>query len=383
MVTRDRRKRILVMGVHSFLDGHLKVGIQYIAEGLADRGWQVDYVSRFSSPIDIYGRQRHVRLQRVWLNKQDRLGIQIKPGLTEYAFRAPFPAHRNMLRYPWQLTLFGRLAPSWIDKRDYFACIHDVTANVIYLDRIHARYTILRLNDLPEGFAHTLSGRVIDLITDNMASLRYDEIWSSHSPLADRVLKLNPGNRSLTIPNGVDDDCYASLTVRSGNPKSAVYIGSINRRVDLNLIAQTAAILSDWQFDIIGPLDRSWTIRSANVKRRSPIVRSQVMATLSQYQVGLIPFRDVSGRLEYVEKPLKFLEYICAGLGVACTDVGALKNGMGTWASYGNSPEGFAQAIEQEARRAATRSRTECRKLVEPFTWANIVDTIHDRLNHL
>lgn len=376
-------KKAIILSVHSFVDNDVKVGTQYIAEGLVKYGWEVDYVSIFSSLFDFYGTQRHRRLRRVWLKRQHKNGIQITPGITEYAFRAPFPAHKSFLRYDWQTKLFKLLVPSWLCKKKYDICIHDVTANIMYLEMIASDFTILRLNDLPEGFRHSLSGQIIKRISKNISSKRYEEIWSAHEPLNTYVTDLNPANRVFTIRNGVDDKCMAIHPDVKRNPKTVVFLGNIEQWIDLELIDDTAFLLNDWHFDIIGPLSRPWTVKSSNVRWLPPVTRPNVMNILAQYQVGLIPFREISGRLAFVEKPLKFFEYIAAGLGVASTDVGALKDGMGDWAIYGNTPQSFARAIEKAADNIKERSNAERFDLVTRHSWSNVMDTINSRLEKI
>lgn len=379
----NNEKNALILGVHSFIDSYTKVGIQFIAEGLAQAGWQVDYISIFSSPFDLYGSQRRKRFQRIWIRHQDEKGIVIKSGLIEYAFRAPFPANRHFLRYPWQLSLYDSLLPEWVAKKYYNVCIHDVTANAIYLKRVQSKYKILRLNDLPEGFKNSLSQQVINIYEKRLNSCLYNEIWVAHDPLRKYALEMNPDNRVFTIRNGVDDN---SMEICSGgikNEKTAVFIGSIEQWFDLELLDKTASLLRDWQFDVIGPLNRSWRVKSKNIRRLKPISRQKLKSVLSGYQVGLIPFRDISGRLSFVERPLKFFEYIASGLGVACTDVGSLKSGLGELASYGNSPQAFADAIQKEANRAKTRSRTECLQIVRPHYWWHVMESINQRLEDI
>lgn len=373
----------LVLGIHSFLDSPVKVGIQYIAEGLAEAGWRVDYISRFSTPFDLYGKQRRRRLKRVWRRGQDKRGIEIRPGLREYAFRALFPAHRSLLRYGWQLATYPPLAPNWLPKKRYAVCIHDITANIVYLPKVRAELKVLRLNDLPEGFGYALSRHIIDWFQNAIRSHRYDEIWAAHRPLADYVLELNPENRVVTIPNGVDQNFLTATRNGPRRPRTAVFIGSLEPWVDLELLEKTASLLPDWQFDVIGPLQRPWPGQAANLRWLPPIAKSKVPQTLARYQVGLIPFREVAGRLAYVERPLKFYEYIGAGLGVVSTDVGALKDGMGDRASYGNTEREFAGAILREAARASQRSAAACREMIEAHSWPKALEAMRHRLEKL
>jgi hypothetical protein len=379
----ESRKTALVLGVHSFMDNHVKVGIQYIAEGLSSLGWSVDYVSIFSSPFDLYGPQRRRRLKRVWIHRQDRHGIGVKPGLREYAFRAPVPGNKKVLRYGWQMGTFSALVPSWFKNKVYEVCVHDLTGNIVYLPLVKSHLRVLRLNDLPEGFSHALSSHIINRSKTYIRSNRYDEIWPAHEPLTRYALGLNPAGRVVTIPNGVDENFLSVAMDKVRKSKSAVFAGSVEQWVDLELLDKTAHLMPDWQFDVIGPLNRSWPGRACNLQWLPPIAREKVPETLVRYQVGLIPFREISGRLEYVERPLKFYEYIGAGLGVASTDVGALRSGMGDLASYGNTPEGFAAAISREVDRGAKRSAANCRELIGKYSWRNVMGIIVSRLEVL
>jgi hypothetical protein len=191
---------------------------------------------------------------------------------------------------------------------------------------------------------------------------------------------MNPDHRVVTIRNGVDNNYLSAFPNADRKPKTAVYIGSIEPWFDLELLDKTSALMPDWQFDIIGPLNRQWSIKSANIRWLPPIARPDVRNVLARYQVGLIPFRDVSGRLAYVERPLKFFEYIGAGLGVACTDVGSLRSGIGRLASFGSSPKEFADAVRTEAIRASKRSNEKCHEIIEPHTWCNAMKKINFRL---
>lgn len=377
------RKKAIIFGVHSFVDYHVKVGIQFIAEGLASQGWTVDYISLFSSFFDLARASRRQRFKRIWLNRQDKYGIKIKPGLTEYAFRAFFPAHKLLLRHPLQIKTFPWLLPSWIRKQKYDICINDITANVVYFPIVQSKLNILRLNDLPEGFRYALSMQIITMLKNLIRTNTYDDIWSAHEPLTQYVLKLNKNNNAVTIHNGVDDSFLALRNPIETEPRSAVYIGSIEKWVDLELLDKTAAILTDWTFDVIGPMNRSWPIRSKNIRWVPPINRQMVPEILSRYKVGLVPFRDIEQRLKFVEKPLKFYEYIGAGLGVASTNVGSLKAGMGDWASYGNTPASFARAIKEAAISSDTRSPESCHELVKKHSWSRIMHTIDSRLKTL
>jgi glycosyltransferase involved in cell wall biosynthesis len=369
-------KRAIVFGIHSFLSGDVKVGIQYIAEGLSEYGWKVDYISIVSSPFDLYGHETRKRLRRVWLRRQDKHGIYIKPGLTEYAFRTLYPAHKHFLRNDWLIDNFCRLAPSWLQNRKYDICINDITANILFLPFVHANLWVLRLNDAPEGFAHRLHQKLIDHFTNRISDLVYHEIWAVSAPLAKYALKLNPANNVIIIPNGVEDRFMSIAEKVSRQQKTAAYIGSVSQWVDLELLERTAFLLPDWQFHVYGSCDSPWSGRAPNLRRFPSVAHESVPKILAGYQVGLIPYREISGRMEFVERPLKFYEYIAAGLGVASTDIGALRTGMGDLSVFGNTPHEFANAIKQAAIAGTARSHEFNRRFVKEHSWKNILQKI-------
>jgi glycosyltransferase involved in cell wall biosynthesis len=373
----------IVLGIHSFLDRGIRVGSQHIAAGLAESGWRVDYVSVPSSPADFFRPARRGRFQRVWHGRQDQLGIEIKPGLNEYAFRVPYPARMPFLYTGKGMEGFSCLAPAWLRHRRYDLCIHDVTVNILFLPMIRADLLVLRLNDPPEGFAHDLPPCLIARFKERLISSSYHEIWAVSGPLADYVGRLNPANRVVTLPNGVEERFGKIGAGILRREKTAVYLGALSPWLDLELLARAARLLPDWQFHVYGPDGGPRKGQAANLHFLPPLKREAVPETLAAYQVGLIPFRDVSGRLAYVERPLKFYEYIGAGLGVASTDIEALRAGMGDLACYGNTPQDFARAVEMAARAGAERPGSFNRRFVAEHSWEKIMQTIRARIDAL
>lgn len=381
-----RVRTALILGTHSFVDGGLKVGLQQIAQGLVERGWKVDYVATASSPFDLWGRARHGRLHRVWMGNQATDGYLVEPGLTEYAFRALYPAHKLFLRYSWQLKLTSAMLPKWIRAKTYDVCIHETSPNVIYLDSVQARRKIFRFSDLPAGFSHDLCQVVIETFESNIALGKYDEIWAVSGMLERFAHGLTNDASVVLLPNGVEDNLFlASAALKTARqPRSAVFIGGLNQPwVDFELLAAVARLLPEWRLDCIGPGRAGVSAMPPNLCFKAPIARDQVYTVLSTYEVGLIPFRKHNGLVDCVERPLKFYEYIAAGLGVASTAVGSLRVGMGDLAAYGNTPEEFAAAILQARDAAAMRSAEFGRKFVAQNGWNAIIDQAVTRLDAL
>jgi hypothetical protein len=170
---------------------------------------------------------------------------------------------------------------------------------------------------------------------------------------------------------------------KSRTSRQAVFLGNIDDRVDQELVNQTARLLPDWTFDFYGPLAAAWQMNEANVHYRGPLAYDDISRALPAYSVGLIPFRELGGFMKAVERPLKFYEYISAGLGVACTDVGSMRSGMGGWARFGGTAEEFSHAIEQAQDSAAARSNDERIAFVRDNSWNGILQEMLQRLEQI
>lgn len=376
-------KRALLLGTHSFIDGGSKVGMQHLAEGLARNGWEVDYVATASSPFDLWGRQRHARLRRVWLQGQDQRGVPLEEGLTEYAFKAVFPAHKLLLRWRWQLKTYGWLAPRWLRTRPYDLCMHEASPQVVYFPLCQARARIFRLADWPDGFAHDLHTVLIEQFGRLQRASAYDEIWAVSEPLAEYASGINPKNRVVTLPNGVESIFDSTADPGARQPKSAIFIGGLSAWMDTALVHGAALHLPDWTFDVYGPGTPPSDGTPANVHYHPAVPRQCVPELLASREVGLIPLKESHGRMRFVERPLKFYEYISAGLGVASTDVGGLRRGMGELASYGNSPAAFAGAIQAAAAQGHARSAEFNRRFMQENSWPAVVSKALARIDAL
>lgn len=376
-------RRVVILGTHSFVDGGTKVGSQYLAEGLAALGWQVAYVATASSLMDVWGAKRHPRLKRVWLGGQDVTGVAIAPGLTEFAFKAAFPAHRLFLRKRWQLTAFGWFLPAWLRTTAFDVCITDMAPNMVFLPWIQASCKVLRLNDWPPGFAHDLHPILIEHMEKGLREASFDAVWAVSNPLVKYAQELNAHNQALLMPNGVLLSVARPEVQLPREPNSAVYIGGLTAWLDLRLLQQVAVLLPSWTINVYGPGAERLQAVAPNLHFYPAIGRAEVAAVLAQHEVGLIPFNNADGRMKFVERPLKFYEYVAAGLGVASTDYGALRGGMGDLASYGNSPAAFAHAIVEARLQSAQREPGFAQQFAQENAWPAVVGKAERRLNGL
>ncbi len=211
----------------------------------------------------------------------------------------------------------------------------------------------------------------------------YNEIWAVSGHLADYATRLNSRNRVIVLPNGINLESFSLKSCTERKAKSAVFVGHIFPWFDQELIDKTARLLPEWNIDCYGPVScTKWNVQAPNVRHCGVVEHGNMGKTLEQYCVGLIPFKDVEFT-KSLERPLKFYEYIASGLGVASTDVGSLRKGMGNWAKYGQTPEKFSQAIVEAAKQAVERTPEEIRDFVTKNSWDNIMTVILERLEKI
>lgn len=362
-------QEILVLGVHSFEDASHRTGIQAIASGLADQGLSVDYVTVPSSPLDLFSVVRRGRFGRAWLRSRPVYPAGSGVSFREYTFRSLAPVHSLFVPGRCAVPALFGWGASLLGRKRYDVCIHDVGPSMVYLPRVLARHTVLRLNDHPGGFA-SLPGYLQGELEARLGRGGYDQVWAVSAPLAEYAAGFTQEERVHVVPNGLDgvrlDSGPAALA--GDRERRCVYLGSRVPWLDVELVLAAAELLPGWEFHFVGGgYDRCRS--QGNVSFLPPVAHVGAGALLQEYAVGLLPYRDVAGRMEYVHRPLKFYEYYAAGLGVAAADVGGLRDGLGGMASYGTTAESFARAIVESVGVAQDVDAGDRRAFLQGNTW--------------
>lgn len=237
--------------------------------------------------------------------------------------RSPFTVHRSPAagHRPPILWLFRPGMQGWIDRlRPSLVVYHVVDEYSAYP------------NLTPEQAAQQRA-------LDRRLTARADLVFCTAQSLAEARRPLNPNTHYL--PNAVDYQAFqaalaASSTLpiyQSPNPQSPNlpathpllgYLGGLNAKVDLVLLAEVARRRPDWTLALVGPLgyglDESALaqLRSLpNVHLVGPVPPEQVPAVIAACDVGLIPYR-LTEQTRHVN-PLKVYEYLAVGKPVVGT----------------------------------------------------------------
>ena len=132
------------------------------------------------------------------------------------------------------------------------------------------------------------------------------------------------------IPNGADPLHYRSALSVPRTERRTVFMGTLGKWVDRDLLVAVAERLPDWEFVLVGAAAAGWLDAVSwpgNVRYNGRIGYGELPAVLSRCSVGLIPF-DAASPVARAADPLKLYEYPGGGPdggGHAVAAVGAVR----------------------------------------------------------
>ncbi|MCZ2813418.1 glycosyltransferase [Modestobacter sp. VKM Ac-2979] len=149
-------------------------------------------------------------------------------------------------------------------------------------------------------------------------------VFAVSAELAERVA---PG-AGQTLPNGVDDLLWSN-DLSDTNPMSveryAVYSGSIEARLDLDLVDRILTVIPD--LVLAGPVMtaelRAELLRRPGVHLTGHLDQRTLAAVTRGAAVGVVPHRVTS--MTAAMSPLKMFEYLAAGIPVVATDLPGIR----------------------------------------------------------
>ena len=182
--------------------------------------------------------------------------------------------------------------------------------------------------------------------------LRFFDCVTVHTDRWAARLEDEFGISTTTEGNGVELALYAEPHHRPpGLPDGpfAVYLGSIENRVDLTLLERLASDQDQVSVVVAGPADpaTSERLRRGPVHWIGPVQPQLVPGLLGAASVGLLP--HVDNAFTRSMDPMKVLEYLAAGLRVVATDV-AVPTGTEDWIEFAPTHEAFIAAVVRNAK---------------------------------
>jgi glycosyltransferase involved in cell wall biosynthesis len=213
-------------------------------------------------------------------------------------------------------------------------------------------------------------------------------IFTRTEGLAAVKKELNPNTQVL--PGGVDTAHFDPAAVSQVSadvaalPRPRVgFLGTIDDRLDVALLAACAQALPEVAFVLAGPIKHHLVelnqLRAlANVHFLPARPHSQVPATIAGFDIGLIPYQ----RTPYTEglSPIKLYEYLAMGKPVVATDLPYLRR-ESEQITIARTTADFIAALRQRLAQPATATeQAQWRATAEANSWDRQVDEIENYL---
>lgn len=172
--------------------------------------------------------------------------------------------------------------------------------------------------------------------------------------------------------SGVDTAHYAeSMGLRRPHPKPvAGFVGVLDERLDLSLLAELAASLPDWVIRLVGPvlkIDSDQLPVAPNLEYRGQVSYGELPAVMAGFDVALMPFalNDATRSIS----PTKTLEYLAAGLPVVSTRVPDVVADFSDMVALAGTGAEFAAACRLAIAADVGQRDARLRRLREKHEW--------------
>jgi glycosyltransferase involved in cell wall biosynthesis len=188
------------------------------------------------------------------------------------------------------------------------------------------------------------------------------------------------GGRAHLFPSGVDPAHYDHPRQPRRDRPVAGYIGVLDERIDLALVAGLAERLPDWDIRMVGPtvkIEPAALPAASNLHYLGQQPYAALPRLMAGFDVGLMPFalneatRSIS--------PTKTLEYLAAGLPVVSTRVPDVVADHAEIVELRDDAAGFAAACRALHAGELAPSASRARHAIALHTW----DAIAERMSVL
>lgn len=197
------------------------------------------------------------------------------------------------------------------------------------------------------------------------------------------IERIKPTGESLIVPNGLEPGEWQAIPSPSkwftdiGAPV-ALYIGTLDSRLDLELISDVSERIPGWVLLFVGPaVDREIADslrRIPGVRVQEPVSRREIVGLVGAADCGIIPHRR--NLLTRAMSPLKLYEYCAGGLPVVSTTVDGA-HGVSDGIRFTDSPASFSALIQESLTRGRA-AEADRQQFVASNTWKSRFDAVCD-----
>lgn len=196
--------------------------------------------------------------------------------------------------------------------------------SALALQALHRLDSATSFYDAMDNFPDFYSGlsRLHMARVEAMIATRVDYALASSRAIRER-LKVHRSDIEL-VHNACEVDSIPYRPRAVGNNTVYGYVGSIGHWFDWSLLVALARAAPEGEFRLLGPVfQRARQPLPENVKLLGARAHDESVRLMADFTVGLIPFK--LNRLTAGVDPIKYYEYLCAGLPVVSTPFGEMR----------------------------------------------------------
>lgn len=322
------QKKALVISTQ-YYSSPFKTGSRHFTDYLLNKNYEVVHIAAPLSPlhlINLGNRLTRHRFQVFFQKNKKNSGLY-----SHIPFALFVPAYLPFLRKKFVFYYWHRFSVPNIVKK--ITRKHGTFFNLIFIDSIFqpfwTRYlksenTVFRITDDFRGFP---GWRPYHQDIVNNISANADLIIYPSEFLSDYVETL-PGMNKLMVSNGVSKYYFEKKEIRKPSifdkmkPPVIIYLGSMEKWFDQELMIKTAEKIPYCSFLLIGPKSKhiKALLKQSNVFHIESIQPGEIKDYLKAANVALIPFnaRDYKTLISPLA-PIKLFEYLACGVPVVTT----------------------------------------------------------------
>ncbi len=377
----DRHYSVVVGSTHLWNDAN-RVGLHFLIDSLIEEGHDVEWITIPFSLI-YFLKPTHMAVKWQKLTKvfsgeksysmQGSLINRVPLSFAHPVSGIPFLESCFLARSYLNLTIPPL---TWIFKKDGIWPIDLLIFDAGGMDLFYplhrvAKLTVYRLSDLVAEFPGQARGR-----SENERDVlrKADLVLPVSQKLYEAAVEIRGTDQGVyLLPNGVKIELFLKPTSKppeySDIPKPiALFTGALSTWFDWDLLAKLAKRRPDISFVLVGRGSPPFGLPK-NVYLLGYRVHKEIPSYMQHADVGLILFKNIQ-RINRVERPLKFYEYLASGLPIVSVPFGGLKS-MSPYAFFGGSVEELSSAVDR-ALSTSSEYRNKLREEAKKFSWDKI-----------
>jgi len=229
------------------------------------------------------------------------------------------------------------------------------------------------------------------ILSEKQLVIESDLVICTSVKLTQEKILLNPN--TYFVPNAsdsdnefkeIDPDMKNHDKVSHIRPPVIGYLGTIERRIDYNLLKDVVDHNRDKNFVIAGPIEEGYLsnplFTANNVFTTGAIPYGEVPQLINSFDLAIIPFKkDEVSRTIF---PIKLFEYLSFGKPVVSTDFNIdLKDFTGDMVAYCSDAELFSDAIAQALASDNSKKMEDRKLLAKQNTWKKRSEYISEILS--